>query len=107
MLTFFQFLSENSENVDVHTSERNDTITLHKIVVPKHLRGKGIGSSKMKELTNHADDNKKRIVLTPSKDFGGSVSRLKKFYKSHGFYENKGKKKDFSTKETMIRDPQQ
>jgi GNAT superfamily N-acetyltransferase len=106
MLTFRQFIKENSDDVQIETSHRNNTITLHKIVVPKHLRGKGVGTQKMKELTKHADETGKRVVLTPTKDFGGSISRLKKFYKSHGFYENRGKKKDYSTRETMIREPQ-
>jgi len=102
-------LSKNIEdkyNVKLDLFETDKDISLSKIVVPKETRGKGIGTSAMEEIINYADINNKRILLTPSTDFGGtSVDRLKDFYKGFGFVENKGKNKDFTTKETMYRNP--
>ena len=47
----------------------------------------------------------KRISLSPSNDFGGAVGRLKEFYKRFGFYENKGRRKNYQYTETMLRIP--
>jgi hypothetical protein len=81
-------------------------MVVSKIVVPKEERGKGTGGQIMKRLTDAADRNGDTMALTPSKDFGASsVSRLNTFYKGHGFVDNKGKNKDFGTKESMIREP--
>jgi len=44
-----------------------------------------------------------RLALTPTKAFGASKGRLEKWYRRHGFVPNKGRNKDFSTKESMIR----
>ena len=97
----------DSMGIDHHISHNptNKTTTVSKIVVPKDKRNSGVGSKAMRAITNHADKHGHRLVLTPSADFGGSVGRLKSFYKRHGFIENKGKNKDFSTRETMYRSP--
>lgn len=90
--------------VDLVASETSGTITLNKIVAAS--RGQGAGSRVMQALADYADAAGKRIVLTPSTDFGGSsVARLTTFYKRFGFVENKGRSRDFSTRETMIREP--
>lgn len=87
-------------------TEDGQTITLGRIIVPKASRGTGVGSLAMGYLTKYADDTRQRIVLTPSTDFGASsAARLRAFYKRFGFYENKGRRKDFSTREAMIREP--
>lgn len=89
-----------------HVYENSGTITLSEIVVPPRARGSGVGSAAMKLLTSYADLTGQRIVLSPAKDFGASsVSRLVAFYKRFGFIENKGRKRDFTTRETMIRAP--
>ena len=93
------------KDIDVHKSEKGKLITIHKMVVPKEKRGQGLGTQYMKKLTEEADAKGKKIALTPSKDFGGNVSKLKKFYKSHGFEENKGKKRDFEISESYVRKP--
>lgn len=99
--------SLNSSGVNVSLSPaRNNSIVLNKIVVPKEHQGKGIGSSIMKKITDHADKHGKRVLLTPSDNFGGSIGRLNKFYKKHGFVANSGKNKDFTTTHKMIRNPQ-
>ena len=85
--------------------EKND-ISLSKIVVPEGKRGEGVGTKVIADIIEYADRNNKRIVLTPTKEFGAtSVKRLKDLYKKFGFVENKGKNKDFTTKELMYRVP--
>lgn len=94
-----------SSGVVFDPAERGNIITLQSIRVPGSMRDKGIGTEIMKALVDHADANGKIIALSPTSDFGGNLGRLKKFYKGFGFVENKGRNKDFSTKETMIREP--
>ena len=84
----------------------DNTISVSRIVLPQDSRGQGIGTQVMQELAAHADATGKTLTLSPSKDFGGSVPRLKSFYKSLGFVENKGKNKDLSISDTMYRKPQ-
>lgn len=92
-------------DVKIDASLNKNDINLSRIVVPKEMRNQGIGTQVMNDLSEYADSIGKRITLTPSSDFGGSVSKLKTFYKELGFVENKGKNKDFSTRETMYREP--
>jgi len=81
---------------------------LSRIVVPEGERSKGVGTQVMEDMIRTADEQVARISLTPETSFGGSsVSRLKDFYKRFGFVENKGRNKDFSTRNTMYRDPKQ
>ena len=98
-------LAAKYPNIALDVFENPNSLELSRIVVPPELRGKGIGTSVMDDLIQYADENGKQINLSPSADFGGSLSRLRKFYKNFGFVENKGKNKDFSTRETMIRKP--
>lgn len=92
--------------LDLLGSPSSETLSLSRIIVPKEQRGEGIGSKVMDEIIRYADSNNKKIVLTPSKDFGGtSVKRLIDFYKRFGFVENSGKNKDFTIKDTMYRIP--
>lgn len=92
-------------DVKLSVYENGDNISLDKIVVPREFRSSGIGTNIMKDLIKYADDNNKTIKLTPSGDFGGSVSRLKEFYKKFGFVENKGKNKDYQIRDLFYRRP--
>lgn len=93
--------------IDLTGDTKKGDLTLSRIEVPKEQRGKEVGTKAMEDIIKYADENNKRIVLTPSTDFGGtSVKRLKEFYKKFGFIENTGKNKDFTTKETMYRNPE-
>jgi len=79
---------------------------LSRIELPKEVRGQGIGTDIMDDLISGADAEGATISLTPDTSFGGSsVSRLNNFYKQFGFVDNKGKNKDFSTRNTMYRVP--
>jgi GNAT superfamily N-acetyltransferase len=81
-------------------------IRLHSIEVPKEKQGQGIGSHALKNLTKFADKQNKRVTLTPQAD-KGKKAKLDKFYKRFGFRSNKGRNKDFSVSDTMIRKPNQ
>lgn len=94
-----------AQGVDLYVSQGNDGLRLSKIVVPKDQRGQGVGSAVMGDLLDYADTTGQRVTLTPSDAFGGSVPRLKKFYGAHDFTPNAGRTRDFSTQDTMIRNP--
>lgn len=90
--------------IESSISESRGTITLSQIVVPENQRGGGKGTDAIQSLVEYADATGQRIVLSPSTDFGAtSKKRLIDFYKRFGFVENKGRNKDFTTRESMIR----
>ena len=99
------FLNEKYSDVDISISEKDKGITLSELVVPEGKRNQGIGTQVMQDIINYADSNNKTIALTPDTTFGGSKTRLKEFYKNLGFVDNKGRNKDFSFTETLIRKP--
>lgn len=90
-------------------STKQGDLKLNMIAVPRERQGQGVGSAAMQEIADYADRNGLRLVLrTGEKDDGfGTTSRnrLKSFYKRFGFVENKGRNKDFSVSEDMIRSP--
>jgi GNAT superfamily N-acetyltransferase len=99
---------EQQRGIDSYISEGlpggRSGLTLSSVKVPKAERGKGLGSEFMEDLVNYADQTGQRVYLTPATDFGASsVARLKKFYKRFGFVENKGRNKDYTTREGMFR----
>ncbi len=77
-------------NVDLSLGG-DKTLQLGKIVVPKEQRGQGVGTALMNDLIKQADEAGAMVTLSPAADFGGSVGRLKDFYKRFGFVENKGR----------------
>lgn len=96
-------LKNKFPDLKIGIRESADNIILDKIVVPD--KSKGTGTKFMKELISDADNKGKVIGLTPSSDFGGNKKRLTEFYKRFGFVDNKGKNKDFTISESMIRVP--
>lgn len=87
-------------------TEGRSRISLGKIEVPKHLRGRGIGTRALQMLCEYADFSGQLILLTPSKEFGAtSIARLEVFYKSVGFIRNKRGNKDFTITDAMYRVP--
>jgi predicted GNAT family N-acyltransferase len=91
--------------IKVRLYGRGDHMELGQIVVPKDRRNEGVGTKAMKTILAFADMNKKTISLSPSTDFGGTKSKLIKFYKRLGFVENKGRNKDYEISEAMYRLP--
>lgn len=82
-----------------------DFVTLSLIRVPKEDQGLGLGTKIMGELVKAADKNSWNLSLSPSGDFGSSAVRLEVFYRRFGFRPNKGRTRDFATRETMVRYP--
>jgi len=93
----------NKYNILLDIYENPEYIVLSRIIIPKEDRNKGIGTSVMNDLIDYANTNKKDIFLTPSGDFGGNKNRLINFYKNLGFVFNKGKNKDYRSRELMIK----
>jgi predicted GNAT family acetyltransferase len=91
---------------ELYPNDKAKRVYLTGFIVPYTMRGQGVGSSFMNDLTKIADDNGWTITLTPSSSYGGNVTRLKSFYKGFGFVENKGQNRDFSHREDMYRSPQ-
>lgn len=120
MKTFSEFMTESQEvlnkisrnygkkyrgvNVDVSHDPKTDSIRVNQLFVPPELRGQGIGTRVMKGLGKYADKINNRITLTQDPD-KGKKAKLAKFYKSHGFESNRGRNRDFTTKDTHIRQP--
>lgn len=82
-------------------------VSIESIVVPKGERGRGRGTAMMGEITMWANRQGLILSLHPTRDFGGSVSRLRKFYRKFGFVPNRGRNKDFRTRDSMIRYPRE
>jgi GNAT superfamily N-acetyltransferase len=97
------------ESFDVFVNNTGD-LKLSLMIVPKGKRRQGVGSQAMERLLAFADEHGRRIVVTPAvaDDAIGTTSRarLVKFYKQHGFVENKGRNKNFRISEGMFRRPQ-
>lgn len=93
--------------IENYVSESRGVINLSTIKVPQGERNGGKGTRAMELLAAYADRTGQRIALSPSADFGSSKLRLIRFYKRFGFVENRGRSKDFTISETMIREPAQ
>jgi len=91
-------------NVDA-SHDRSGDIRLNNIWIPPEERNKGIGSRIMKGLSKYADKQNKRITLNQAPE-KGKKAKLQKFYQSHGFQPNKGRNREFTTRDTYIRYPQ-
>jgi predicted GNAT family acetyltransferase len=81
-------------------------LTVSKVIVPESERGRGIGTTFMRDVLDYADSNGKTVALTPDGSFGGNKAKLEAWYKSLGFSQNKGRKADHSISEKMYRLPE-
>lgn len=90
--------------IDFNLSQYGNQATLGKVVIPKELRGQGLGTEFMNALTQAADADGAQLALTPSNHFGGNKARLVEFYKRFGFVPNKGRNIDFTINEAMRRE---
>ena len=97
-------LTSEFDGVKISLTGSGNRATVNKIIIPEDQRGSGVGTDIMTRITDWADSNGIQLALTPSADFGGTKSRLNKFYKRFGFVDNKGKNKDFEVSETMVRE---
>ena len=91
---------------DCWITSNRDSLNVSKIIVPKELRGKGIGTKVMHLITKYADEHNMITTLSPSTDYGAtSKSRLVSFYRRFGFKPNKGRYADYKYSDSMIRRP--
>ena len=99
LILWTSFLSEGDE---YHAP----IVRIMTIQIPSENRKQGLGSEVMSQIISWADDHGVMLSLSPTTDFGASsVSRLTKFYRRFGFKPNKGRNKDFRTRDTMLRNP--
>jgi GNAT superfamily N-acetyltransferase len=94
----------NYRGVNVYATQDKDHIRVHDLFVPSHLRSKGVGGRVMKGVTKLADKHGAKVSLNPA-PAPGYKKKLDTFYKNFGFKPNKGRNKDFTTKDTHIRQP--
>ena len=91
------------DDVGIETTQRGNVLEISKIETPDSLRGQGLADQKLDQLIQQADLDGTTLALTPSNAFGANKSRLTKWYKRHGFVPNKGRNKNFTTRESMVR----
>lgn len=103
---FAQDLEAEFPGLDLDLYTTRSGYILSKIVLPVGQRNEGTGSKVMQRIVDMADQEGKLIALTPDTAFGGTKSRLIKFYKRFGFVPNKGRNKTFDFREIMVRYPQ-
>lgn len=96
-------IEQDHPEVKLDISEKNDNISLTRIVVPKDQRNSGIGTQIMRHITNYADSKGITVSLTPSTEYGGNKSGLERFYRSLGFVPNKGRTADTRISDSWIR----
>ena len=99
-------LEREHPGLKLNLIDGRNAVTLSRIVLPQEQRNAGTGTAIMQRVVEWADANAKVLALTPSSDFGGNKKRLTQFYKRFGFVENKGKSKDFTISEAMVRQPE-
>lgn len=76
------------------------------VKTPKSKRGQGAARAAMETFLREADERGYTVSLTADPmEKGVSKPKLEAFYRSLGFVANKGKNKDFTTRDGMIREP--
>lgn len=85
--------------------DASGNVILSKIEISRADRGRGIGEAVMRALLDAADAAGDTLALTPDAAFGGSVTKLRAWYRRLGFQPNTGRRRDFTTQESMIRPP--
>lgn len=86
--------------------EDDGFVSVASLAVAPHKRGKGLAKRGLQELTEEADRQGWKLSMTPTSDFGANKDQLTQFVRRFAFVENKGRNKDFMTRNTMIRLPQ-
>lgn len=88
----------------VHTTSSGD-IRVDNIEVPKHQRGKGIATRRLRGLGNYADKIGKNVSLTPVAK-PGYKEKLTKMYQGLG-YRDRTPSDNIAGADTMIRTPKE
>ncbi len=68
-----------------------NSIQLDLLIIDEDKRKMGYGTAIMEKIIAFADLQGVPIELTPSKQFGGNIRKLRKFYKRLGFVKNKNR----------------
>lgn len=94
--------------VEYSLDEKANRVEISGLKVPLEARGQGAARAAMEQVLARADAAGQTVALTPEPIGKGGASKaaLTKFYKSLGFKPNTGRTRDFSTRQTMIREPQ-
>ncbi|HEX8421183.1 MAG TPA: hypothetical protein VF638_14350 [Sphingomonas sp.] len=106
----YRIWQNGAAEIDYEISRDPDVpIKLDLLHVEPRARRAGAGRSAMEQFLAQADAQGRTVALTAEPIGDGrkaSKTALVKFYKSLGFRENTGPGRNFSTRETMIREPQ-
>lgn len=98
-----EVLEQRHQGVSFSLIENADYISVGTIKVSEAARGEGRARKAMEDLIKEADRAGKPLCLTASSHYGASKTRLEKFYRSLGFKPNKGRNRDFTTMDDLIR----
>lgn len=102
-MTLDQIKDKYKDVADLFVWDGRNSIDVSRIVVKPEFRNSGIGTNIMNEIIQYANSVRKPVSLSPSTDFGGKKGKLLKFYKGLGFKPNKGRYKDFTISNSMVR----
>jgi len=89
--------------VSANFHDEDRVLEIFAIFAPNEMRGQHIGSEILERVTDWADAQQAKIIITPSTKFPES---LQIFYKKHGFVVNADGNKNFSLNGIMYRKPQ-
>lgn len=79
-----------SKEVEIDVRYGHGFIMIAKLMTIEEYRNQGFARKAMEDICKLADKTDCIILLTPVNDFGASITRLKKFYRSLGFRHRKG-----------------
>jgi GNAT superfamily N-acetyltransferase len=85
--------------------ENDREVSLSSLEVHKKARNQGIGSAVMQALKKHAASVGKPLTLEPQAE-SRKKAALERFYRRHGLYRNKGRKKDYRLRPGMYWRPE-
>jgi len=74
-----------AQGIDLSIFGSEHQAHIYILEVPEELRGKGIASKVMKDITELADYHNITLTVNPSDEFGSDLNRLKQFYGKFDF----------------------
>jgi 2'-5' RNA ligase/GNAT superfamily N-acetyltransferase len=102
-------LAARHPNVDLFATEKPQGLRLKMIQVGAQHQREGYAGAALRDLLSYADERGKPVALNPGDVEGRpgmSNPQLRRWYGEHGFVPNKGRNKDYTFSEAMIRQPQ-